>query len=134
MALALAVFAGCKKEESTHEKLCGEWRLDNDQVALYVGFYWDNTFEEYMMGADGQFELRRGKWQLGGNTISGTYNDGESWAYTYQISFSGENLKMISVEGEQFEKNYVRKDIPDAVKENCKTVVKSVCAEQKGWF
>lgn len=146
MALALAVFAGCKKEKSTHEKLCGEWRLDNEQVALYVGFYWDNTFEEYMMGTDGQYELRCGKWQLDGNVLSGTYNDSEPWAYTYQLSFSGETLKMVSVEGEASENKYIRKEIPEAVKEHCKTVVKSVSAERsvsveksvsadvKGWF
>ena len=134
MTLALAVFAGCKKEESTHEKLCGEWTLDNEQIALYVGFYWNNTFEEYKMGADGQYELRCGKWQLNGNVISGTYNDSEPWGYTYQLSFSGETLKMVSVEGETFENKYVRKDIPEAVKDNCKVVVKSVNAESEGWF
>ena len=132
MTLALAVFAGCKKEESTHEKLCGEWTLDNEQIALYVGFYWNNTFEEYKMGADGQYELRCGKWQLTGNVISGTYNDSEPWGYTYQLSFSGETLKMVSVEGETFENKYVRKDIPEAVKDNCKVVVKSVNAESEG--
>ena len=134
MTLALAVFAGCKKEESTHEKLCGEWKLDNEQIALYVGFYWNNTFEEYKMGADGQYELRCGKWQLNGIVISGKYHDSEPWGYTYQLSFSGETLKMVSVEGETFENKYVRKDIPEAIKDNCKVVVKSVNAESEGWF
>ena len=134
MTLALAVFAGCKKEESTHEKLCGEWKLDNEQIALYVGFYWNNTFEEYKMGADGQYELLCGNWQLNGIVISGTYNDSEPWGYTYQLSFSGETLKMVSVEGETFENKYVRKDIPEAIKDNCKVVVKSVNAESEGWF
>ena len=129
---AVIAFTGCEKEKEQPSlselstKLCGEWKLELPaDVNVFLAFAADRTFEEYQKLDDGNFELRRGKWNLTDNILSGKYNDGESWSSTYTILIADKVLTMISGNEDAIEYQYVSKEIPEVVKENCEVVVKS---------
>ena len=127
--LALVALTGCKKEEkqlTVADKLCGEWRGSELSVeaAIYMSFTSDGTFELYQKTTD-SFELRRGKWSVAGDILSGTYNDGEAWAASYKVSVSEGTLTMVS-QDESAETNVYRKcEIPEQIKTGSTVVVKS---------
>lgn len=124
--------AACEKTSTTpeiplSESLCGEWRGNGLSVdaGIYIDFNSDGTFELYQKMASEGFELRRGRWTLDGDILSGTYNDLEAWASSYKASISGDSLTLV-VQGEGSETNvYSRVEIPAYIRENCTVVVKS---------
>lgn len=126
IALAVAVLTGCDKENkpaSLSDKLCSEWKLTSPDAAVYVSFASNKTFEEYQRLSGEKYELRRGSWSLNGNILSGKYNDGENWAYSYQVSII-DNTLTLSAQGE-VENVFVKCEIPDVLKEACTVIVKS---------
>jgi hypothetical protein len=130
--IALAAFVGCKKDNpapTLSQMLQTQWRANNTstEVAIYINFLSDNTFELYQKLDTEVFELRRGKWALNGDILSGEYNDGQPWAASYKISIveSTSTLTMVS-QNEGGEINiYNECVIPEVIKETCTVVVKS---------
>ena len=132
LAIAIIAFVtGCEKEKGQSlsdlgKKLCGDWKLETPaETNVYLAFAADMTFEEYQKLDDGNFELRRGTWNLAENLLSGKYNDGTEWSSTYTILIADKVLTMISGNEDAIEYQYVQKEIPQVVKENCEVVVKS---------
>ena len=134
IALAILTIAGCEKPgpenkpQTLGEKLCGEWRgaeLSAD-AGIYISFMADGTFELYQMMDGETFELRKGKWSLEGDILSGTYNDSEKWAADYKVLIEGDTLIMISQNQGGETNSYGRCTIPAIIKENCSIVVKSL--------
>ena len=127
----IAVFTGCEKNTGTPMselgmKLCGEWKLETPtETSVYLAFFNNNTFEEYQRLDEGGYELRRGTWQLDQSQLSGKYNDGTEWSSTYTILIADKVLTMISGNEDAIEYQYVQKEIPQVIKENCEVVVKS---------
>ena len=128
LALTVAVLTGCDKENkpaSLSDRLCCEWKLTSPDAAVYVSFGTDKTFEEYQRLNGESYELRRGQWTLSGNILSGKYNDGEDWAYAYQVTIDDKTLTLSAQEDRAIENVYVKCEIPDIIKETCNVVVKS---------
>ena len=134
VAIAAAlVFTGCEKEKEKEQslsdlgrKLCGEWKLETPaETNVYLAFFSNKTFEEYQRLDEGGYELRRGTWQLDRSLLSGKYNDGTDWSSTYSIMIADKVLTMISGNEDAIEYQYVQKEIPLVIKENCEVAVKS---------
>ena len=131
LAVAIIALVGCEKEGGKDQDhtcmICGQWRGEalSAEVGIYIDFLCDGTFELYQKMGNEAFELRRGKWSLEDGSLSGTYNDGEVWATSYDASVSGETLTLVA-QSEGNETNYYKKcEIPAGVKENCEIVVRS---------
>ncbi len=123
----LAVLTGCQKEPTLADMLCSEWRGSDLSVdaGIYMKFSSDGTFELYQKMGTGPFELRRGRWTLSGNILSGVYNDSEPWGSSYEISVKGKVLTLVA-QDEGGEVNvYQKVTIPKVIKEGCTVVVKS---------
>ena len=138
---ALMVIAACEGEGSQQEisPICGEWeslKIDNEGK-LYLSFEADGGFEIFQFMKTEGYELYRGKWSVRpeSNILSGTYNDGESWAYSYEFlicpdadSTHVENpvdtLKLKATEDRSIENVFVSCHIPTVVRETADVVVK----------
>ena len=136
--IAVLALTGCKKEKqpTLKDNICGEWRgieLTAD-AGIYINIISNGTFELYQKLEGDRFELRRGQWSLEGDILSGIYNDQEPWATAYKVSVVGNTLTMVAQNGTDETNVYVKTAIPDGVKENCTTVVKSGSIEIKGWL
>ena len=136
--IAVLALTGCKKEKqpTLKDNICGVWRgveLTAD-AGIYINIISNGTFELYQKLEGDRFELRRGKWSLEGDILSGIYNDQEPWATAYKVSVVGNTLTMVAQDGTDETNVYVKTDIPDGVKENCTIVVKSGSIETKGWL
>ena len=123
---ALAAFAGCQKDKqpSLADKISGEWRGSELTVeaAIYISFASDGTFELYQKLETEGFEVRRGKWTLAGDVLSGIYNDGEAWAATYKVTITDSTLTMTDTAETNI---YQKTEIPAEIKKNSTVVVKS---------
>lgn len=128
--VALAALTGCKKDEapSLSRQICGEWRGSElaAEVGIYISFASDGTFELYQKLSSEGFELRRGKWTLDGNVLSGTYNDGEAWAAAYTVTVTGDVLTMVSQNEGAETGVYQKCEIPGYIKESSSVIVKSL--------
>ena len=132
LAIAIAALTGCEKDPGNKEPdhtcvICGQWRGDviSAEVGIYIDFLCDGTFELYQKMGNGAFELRRGKWSLDNGSLSGTYNDNEAWATSYDASVSGETLTLVAKSDGNESNSYKKCEIPVGVKENCEVVVRS---------
>ena len=130
LAVAIVALAGCEKEPDSKDHtcvVCGQWRGDalSAEVGIYMDFLCDGTFELYQKMGNGDFELRRGKWNLENGLLSGTYNDGEAWATSYDASVSGDTLTLVAKSEGNETNSYKKCEIPAGVKENCEVIVKS---------
>ena len=133
IALTLLTVVGCEKPGPENkpltlgEKLCGEWRGNelSADAGIYISFMADGTFELYQMMDGETFELRKGRWSLEGDILSGIYNDSEEWAADYKIMIEGDTLTMISQNQGGETNTYGRCAIPAIIKENCIVIVKS---------
>ena len=129
--LVVAALAGCAKEPTLADKICGEWRgseLSAD-VGIYISFTSSGTFELYQKLTGDRFELRRGRWSLSGDILSGQYNDEEPLSASYKVSINGENMTL-TAQNEDGEVSVYRKaTIPQAIKTGSTVVVKSYSAE-----
>ena len=140
VALAAVIFVvGCQgKEQAIVNQVVGEWHYqgtDSDvQEDIWISFGEDMTFELYQKLDGNQFELKKGKWSLDGDILSGIYDDQVPWSTTYKVSVVGNKLTMIAQDGTDETNVYAKTTIPDGVKENCTTTVKSASTETEGWL
>ena len=115
--IAVLALTSCQKENlpTLKEKLCGEWRgveLSAD-AGIYINFISDGTFELYQKLDGDQFELKKGKWSLDGDILSGIYDDQVPWSTTYKVSVVGNKLTMIAQDGTDETNVYARTTIPE---------------------
>ena len=128
--VALLALSGCRKqpaEPTLAERLCGEWRGHELSVdaSIYIGFGSDGTFELYQKMETDRYELRRGTYTVTDDILSGCYNDSEPLTYSYRIAVE-EDILTMTAQTEGAETNvYRRMNIPEAVREECETVVRS---------
>ena len=131
MAMAILVLTGCNKESQSDDPasvLYGDWKsttLESDVAAMYISFAADGTFELYQNLKGAGYELFRGKWFLDGNILSGEYNDGESWAYSYTILHYDKILTLTTIGDEAIEYDFTSAEIPEVIKETADVIVKS---------
>jgi hypothetical protein len=127
LAAAFIALTGCEKDPEHNCVVCGQWRGDalSAEVGIYIDFLCDGTFELYQKMDNNAFELRRGKWNLEGEILSGAYNDGETWSTSYKTTVSGEVLTLVAQDEGSETNSYKKCEIPAGVKENCEVVVKS---------
>lgn len=130
LAVAFIALAGCEKDPGSKDHscvVCGQWRGEalSAEVGIYIDFLCDGTFELYQKMNNDVFELRRGKWNLEADMLSGIYNDGQAWATSYKASVSGEVLTLVAQSEGNETNRYKKCEIPAGVTENCKYVVKS---------
>ncbi len=100
----------------------GEWALTewNDSKDLPFGVYLrlneDNTFDLYQHTANVLWVHYTGTYSLNGNTLSGVYSDGESWATDYTIKYNKiANPKQILLTSTDNVGIYTATTIPDVV-------------------
>ena len=136
--IAVLALTSCQKENqpTLEEMICGEWRgaeLVAD-AGIYINFISDGTFELYQKLDGNQFELKKGKWSLDGDILSGIYDDHVPWSTTYKVSVVGNKLTMIAQDGTDETNVYAKTTIPEAVKESCTTVAKSGHTDSSRWL
>ena len=140
MLLALAV-VGCEKTSvngSSKSALDGEWVLTSWNEAepefnVYIDFNEDNTFDLYQHTTDVLWVHYTGTYSLKGNTLSGVYSDGESWATSYTIKYNKvAEPKQISLTSSDNVGIYTATTIPDAVIDQATeaVVARSVATER----
>ena len=74
------------------------------------------------------FSVRRiynGTWSIDGTTLRGQYNDGSSWATSYEVASTDDNTLSLTAEGITETYSRVSGGIPEEVLASCVTVVKS---------
>lgn len=128
--LLLASCGGGKEEESKKnpaELILGEWQSTTLSVNgdIYLDFNEDKTFEMYQKIGEGAYRLYRGKWNIENNILTGKYNDGESWAASYDVAIEGKSLTLTSKNDAAEVSKYTSCTIPEEVKAGCEVVVKS---------
>ena len=132
---AVLLLTGCEKNETPKtamELICEKWHsTDNSFLRdIYSEFTSDGKFELYQQIGEGAYRLYRGTWSMEGSVISGMYNDGNPWAASYEVIFSGKSMTWKSMnEAEERTIYGLVDEIPAEVKENCIIVVKSETSE-----
>ena len=128
---AVLLMAGCEKKETPKtptELICGQWHstTGTEMRDIYSEFTSDGTFELYQQIGEGAYRLYRGTWSMEGSVISGMYNDGNPWAASYEVTFSGKSMTWKSKnEAGEISRYGLVDEIPQEVKENCIVVVKA---------
>ena len=127
IAAAICLLTSCKKEMTLEEKMVGDWHCTAVSVdaEIYVTFTADKTFSLYQQIGEGAYRVYNGTWSLSGTTLSGQYNDGASWATSYEVASSDANTLILSAEGASETYSRASGGIPEEVLASCVTVVKS---------
>ena len=95
------------------------------KAEIYVTFTAEKTFNLYQQIGEGAYRLYNGTWSLDGSTLSGKYNDGTSWATSYEVASADDNTFTLTAEGVSETYGRVSGGIPEEVLASCVTVVKS---------
>ena len=137
---AVLLLTGCEKKDTpktAQDLICGKWHstTDADMRDIYSEFTSDGKFELYQQLGEGAHRLYRGTWSIEGSVISGMYNDGNPWAASYEVIFSGKSMTWKSMnEAEERSVYGLVDEIPAEVKENCIVVVRSEATETDPLF
>ena len=143
---ALMTFAACgDKNDPTPEPvdpvlppICKEWESLDADLKIYLSFKTKGNvdtgdFRIYQKTTDEGYDLYCGTWNTEGNILSGSYNDGETWAYSYEFEIYSEPvntndtaiyLKLKATEEGGKENMFVACTIPEVIKETSDVVVK----------
>ena len=124
---AVCTLTSCKKEMTLEEKLAGDWHCTAASIdaELYVSFAADKTFSLYQQIGEGAYRLYNGTWSLDGSTLTGKYNDGTSWATSYEVVSTDEDTLTLTAEGISETYKRISGGIPEESLASCVTVVKS---------
>ena len=127
IAAALCLLTSCKKEMTLEEKMVGDWHCTavSTDAEIYVTFATDKTFSLYQQIGEGAYRLYNGKWSLYGTTLTGSYNDGTSWATSYDIASTDDDTLTLTAESVTETYKRISGGIPEEVLASCVTVVKS---------
>ena len=130
LASALVAVAGCRKDnpQPASGGVEGEWELvsvsfgtksavvGDETVEVYVEFASGGKFSLYQQLGAGRFAAYGGSWTLSGETLSGKYSDGSSWACDYSVG-SGDGSLTLTAVGSGDSYIYRSCTIPDSVKD-----------------
>jgi hypothetical protein len=130
---AIMLLASCngKKPDggklTLEQQLYGEWHSTSLSITgdIYLDFNEDKTFDLYQQIGQGSYRLYRGTWGLQENLLTGKYNDGENWAYSYQVVLSGNTMTLTTLDESAQVSVFQREAIPAEVKDGSVAVVKS---------
>ena len=127
IAAALCLLTSCKKELTLEEKIVGDWHCTAKSVKaeIYVTFTAGKTFALYQQIGEGSYRVYNGTWSIDGTTLRGQYNDGSSWATSYEVASTDDNTLSLTAEGITETYSRVSGGIPEEVLASCVTVVKS---------
>ena len=129
---AVVALASCGEKAGTgkqtlEQKVCAEWHSTQLPISgdIYIDFNGDKTFELYQQIGEGAYRLYRGTWNLEGDLLTGKYNDGEDWAYSYQVALSGNTMTLTTLDESAQTSVFQRETIPAEVKDGSVVIVKS---------
>jgi hypothetical protein len=127
IAAVLCLLTSCKKELTLEEKIIGDWHCTAKSVKaeIYVTFTTEKTFALYQQIGEGSYRVYNGTWSIDGTTLRGQYNDGSSWATSYEVASTDDNTLSLTAEGITETYSRVSGGIPEEVLASCVTVVKS---------
>lgn len=134
LLLLCVIATGCpdKPDDSDpKEKLdiTGEWQLTQlttkavqvgDQtVDVYIAFTSAGNFDLYQMLGTGRYRHYTGFWTLIGETLTGSYTGGASWASSYTVSLDQGKTQLVLITADGSEVHTYRKQsIPQDVTAN----------------
>ena len=126
LATALLVVA-CGKDKPIEKGICDQWHstsLSSDGD-IYLSLTKDNKFELYQQIGDGRHRLYRGTYNFENDILTGKYNDGEDWAYSYQVVLDGDIMTLTTLDESAQESVFKRESIPAEIKDGSIVIVKS---------
>ena len=121
------MLTSCEKPKSVAEQLAGDWHCTSSAIdaEIYVTFTAEKTFILYQQIGEGSYRVYNGTWSIDGTTLRGQYNDGSSWATSYEVASTDDNTLSLTAEGITETYSRVSGGIPEEVLASCVTVVKS---------
>ena len=124
---AALLMAACGKETPVEQGICGEWHSTNLAADgdIYLSLTEGNTFELYQRIGEGRHRLYRGTYNFENDILTGKYNDGEDWAYSYQVALSGNTMTLTTLDESAQTSVFQRETIPAEVKDGSVVIVKS---------
>ena len=126
IATALLMVA-CGKETPVEKGIHGQWKSTSlsAEGEIYLSLTEDNKFELYQQIGDGRHRLYRGTYNFENDILSGKYNDGEDWAYSYQVVLADDTMTLTTLDESAQTSVFQRTTIPAEVQEGSIVVVKS---------
>lgn len=124
---AALLMAACGKETPVEQGICGEWHSTSlsAEGEIYMSLTEDNKFELYQQIGEGRHRLYRGTYSFENDILTGKYNDGENWAYSYQVVLSGNTMTLTTLDESAQVSVFQREAIPAEVKDGSVAIVKS---------
>ena len=124
---AALLMAACDKETPVEKGICDQWHSTSFSAdgEIYLSLTEDNKFELYQQIGDGRHRLYRGTYNFENDILTGKYNDGEQWAYSYQVVLSGNTMTLTTLDESAQVSVFQREAIPAEVKDGSVVVVKS---------
>lgn len=126
IATALLMVA-CGKETPVEKGIHGQWKSTSlsAEGEIYLSLTEDNKFELYQQIGEGRHRLYRGVYNFENDILSGKYNDGEDWAYSYQVVLADDTMTLTTLDESAQTTVFQRTTIPAEVQEGSIVVVKS---------
>ena len=117
----------CGKETPAEKGIHGQWKSTSlsAEGEIYLSLTEDNNFELYQQIGEGRHRLYRGVYNFENDILSGKYNDGEDWAYSYQVVLSDDTMTLTTLDESAQTSVFQRTTIPTEVQEGSIVVVKS---------
>ena len=124
---ATLLMVACGKETPVEKGIHGQWKSTSlsAEGEIYLSLTEDNKFELYQQIGDGRHRLYRGTYNFENDILSGKYNDGEDWAYSYQVVLADDTMTLTTLDESAQTSVFQRTTIPAEVQEGSIVVVKS---------
>ena len=124
---ATLLMVACGKETPAEKGIHGQWKSTSlsAEGEIYLSLTEDNNFELYQQIGEGRHRLYRGVYNFENDILSGKYNDGEDWAYSYQVVLSDDTMTLTTLDESAQTSVFQRTTIPAEVQEGSIVVVKS---------
>ena len=124
---AILLMVACGKETPVEKGIHGQWKSTSFSAEgeIYLSLTEDNKFELYQQIGDGRHRLYRGTYNFENDILTGKYNDGEDWAYSYQVVLADDTMTLTTLDESAQTSVFQRTTIPAEVQEGSIVVVKS---------
>ncbi len=124
---AILLMAACSKDKPVEKGICDQWHSTSLSAEgdIYLSLTKDNKFELYQQIGDGRHRLYRGTYNFENDILTGKYNDGEDWAYSYQVVLAGDIMTLTTLDESAQESVFKRESIPAEIKDGSIVIVKS---------
>jgi hypothetical protein len=134
LAAAMFVLAGCKEKDEVQHNIVGEWYYSDQEsgqdIEIFVAFNIDRTFDLYQKIGEGYPRHLTGTYEVDRTLVSGMYSDRTPWASDYNVSFVDGNMIMTSTTVEGYSVRYLKKRIPDEIRDLAVDMTKSGNSEE----